>query len=296
MWRYWLSVGRRAHAHFTFFVSGAYLVDWAHRMRYRPPGHDRGTSAIGFALTAGDLTVARTLRGIDAGYRAGDEIGTHFVGHFCGPGGVGDWTAGDWRSELVQFGALLFTPGRKLPFGRSEVAGDRTPCLEGKLGVLYPVLAKLGFRYDASAVAPLGTWPQRRLGLWSFPLLELPFTGHTFPVISMDYNFFANQAGLTPAAAERQTYASLWAAFRTSYLGHRAPLSIGQHFETWDAWAYDHALARFLLHACRLPEVRCVSFRELADFLDSVPARRLARYETGRFPPFPGGRALLNRS
>src|SRR5438477_12961636 len=84
MWTYWRAVARRAHAHFTFFVSGAYLVDWAHRMRYQPPGHEPGTSAIGFALPSGDLTVAGTLRGIVAGYRDGDEIGTHFVGHFCG--------------------------------------------------------------------------------------------------------------------------------------------------------------------------------------------------------------------
>src|SRR6266566_2690486 len=130
MWSYWLSVARRARADFTFFVSGVYLVDWAHRMRYRPPGHESGTSAIGFALPSGDLTVARTLRGIVAGYRDGNEIGTHFNGHFCGPGGVGDWTAADWRSELEQFYALLLHAG-KLPFGRREIVGDRTPCLEG---------------------------------------------------------------------------------------------------------------------------------------------------------------------
>jgi hypothetical protein len=284
MWTYWRAVARRAHAHFTFFVSGAYLLDWAHRRRYRPPGHAPGSSAIGFALPSGDLTVRRTLRGIEAGYRGGHEIGTHFVGHFCGPGGVGDWTAADWRSELEQFDALLFGAGRKLPFGRGEIIGDRTPCLEGNLTVLYPVLRRLGFRYDASRLAPLGQWPQRTLGLWSFPLSELPFVGHTFRVVSMDYNIFANQVGLTPARAARQTYRTLWNAFRANYLGNRAPLSIGQHFETWSSWAYDRALTRFLLAACRLPEVRCVSFRELADFLDSVPPARLRRYQAGCFP------------
>lgn len=296
MWSYWRSVARRAHARFTFFVSGAYLLDWAHRLRYRPPGHDPGTSAIGFAFPTGDLTVAKTLHGIVAGYGDGDEIGTHFIGHFCGPGGVGDWTSADWRSELQQFDALLFAAGRRLPFGRDEIAGDRTPCLEGNLRALYPVLKQLGFRYDASRIAPLGQWPQRVLGLWSFPLAEIPFIGHTFRVLSMDYNFFANQVEYSSARAERQTYRSLWNAFRASYLGNRAPLSIGQHFETWDSWAYDHALTRFLLAACRLPEVRCASFRQLADFLDSVPAARLRRYRTGRFPPLPGARARLNHS
>jgi hypothetical protein len=134
MWSYWLGVGRRAGAHFTFFVSGAYLLDWSHRMQYHPPREPAGSSAIGFAQAAGDLTVARTLRGIREGYLAGDEIGTHFVGHFCGPGGVGGWTASDWRRELDQFFSLLFR--RKLPFGRSEIVGDRTQCLEGNLRAL----------------------------------------------------------------------------------------------------------------------------------------------------------------
>jgi hypothetical protein len=271
MWTYWRSVAQRAHAHFTFFVSGAYLVDWAHRTRYHPPQLPPGTSSIGFALPTGDLTVANTLAGIRAGYRDGDEIGTHFVGHFCGQGGVGDWTAADWRRELGQFEALLFRPGRKLPFGPGEVVGDRTPCLEGNLSVLYPVLRSLGYRYDASRTAPLGTWPQRIDGIWSFPLLVVPFVGHTFSVVSMDYNLFANQVDLSPAQVERQAYRTLWNAFRASYLGNRAPLSIGQHFETWDSWAYDRALTRFLLRACRLPEVRCTTFRALADFLDSLP-------------------------
>src|SRR3954464_10641840 len=69
MWTYWRSVARRAHAHFTFFVSGAYVVDWAHRTRSPPPHLEPGASAIGFALPTGDLTVAKTLAGIRAGYR-----------------------------------------------------------------------------------------------------------------------------------------------------------------------------------------------------------------------------------
>src|SRR4029077_3195860 len=189
-------------------------------------------------------------------------------------------------SELDQFYKLLFGAGR-LPFGRSEIVGDRTPCLEGNLSALYPVLKRFGSRYAAGRLAPLGQWPQRTLGIWSFPLLEIPFVGHTFRVVSMDYNFFANQVTLSPARAELETYRSLWNAFRVRYLGNRAPLSIGQHFETWESAAYDNALTRFLLTAARLPEVRCVNFRELAGFLDSVPPARLRHYRTGRFPRLP---------
>src|SRR6266702_39471 len=44
LWEYWRGVAKRAHAHFTFFVSGVYLVDWAHHDRYAPPRNPRGSS------------------------------------------------------------------------------------------------------------------------------------------------------------------------------------------------------------------------------------------------------------
>jgi hypothetical protein len=133
--------------------------------------------------------------------------------------------------------------------------------------VLYRVLAGNGFRYDASQVARLGVWPERERGLWSVPLLELPFGGHTFRVVSMDYNFLANQTG-SRERVEQETFSTLRRAFRTVYRANRAPLSIGYHFETWHEWAYDRALVRFLTETCRLPEVRCASMRELVDWLD----------------------------
>jgi hypothetical protein len=273
LWSYWRGVARRAHAHLSFFVSGVYLLDWAHHDRYVPPAEARGSSAIGFAPDAAWIGAMR--RQIALGYREGNEIGTHYNGHFCGPGGVGRWTAADWSAELDEFDRLLFSSNAQLPFGPSEIVGGRTPCLEGNLDALYPVLRRHGFRYDASRVAPLGTWPSKRLGIWSVPLLELPFIGHTFPVVSMDYNLMANQVDETPARIESETYRTFWNAFVASYRGNRAPLSLGIHFETWESWAYDHALTRFLLRACRLPQVRCASYRELVDWLDAHPEPRV---------------------
>jgi hypothetical protein len=276
---HWREVAHEAHATFTFFVSGVYLIDWAQRDRYSPPGLPRGDSAIGFAPDTRWITAMR--RQLALAYRDGDEIGTHYNGHFCGTGGVGDWTAKDWDAELTQFDSLLFHGSPGLPFGRSEIVGGRTPCLEGNLSVLYPVLARRGFRYDASGQALLGAWPVKRDGIWSFPLLELPFVGHTFRVVSMDYNFMANQAGESPAQVESETYRTLWNAFLLSYRGNRAPLTLGNHFETWESWAYDHALTRFLLRACRMPDVRCTSFEKLADWLDALPPQALRGYRTG---------------
>lgn len=274
---YWRGVAHKANARFTFFVSGVYLIDWAQRDRYAPPRLPRGDSAIGFA--PGPQWISAMRRQLALAYRDGDEIGTHYNGHFCGSGGVGDWTAKDWDKELAQFDALLFH-GSPLGFGADEIVGGRTPCLEGNLSVLYPVLARHGFRYDASGQALLGTWPSKRDGIWSFPLLELPFVGHTFRVVSMDYNFMANQRGETSRQIESETYRTLWNAFLASYRGNRAPLTLGNHFETWDRWAYDHALTRFLLRACRMPDVRCTSFEQLADWLDALPPSVLRRYRT----------------
>jgi hypothetical protein len=268
LWGYWRSVGRRAHAHFTFFVSGVYLLDWAHRSLYHPPRHSAGSSDIGFGFPGGELDPRGTARQIATGYREGHEIGTHYNGHFCAPyaGNVGEWTAADWSKELGQFDRLMLRA--KLPFGPSEVVGGRTPCLQGNLGALYPVLARRGFRYDASQSAPLGTWPRRERGIWDLPLPEIPLAGHTFNAISMDYNFLANQVGESAPRVEDEAYRSIWNAFLVSYHGDRAPFSFANHFETWNSWAYDHALARFVRRACGLPDVRCVSYRELVDWLD----------------------------
>ena len=141
-----------------------------------------------------------------------------------GGGQVGGaaWTTAEWSDELNQFFSFLNNwrtnadapNAAPMPFTDRAIVGERTPCLEGNLDVLYRVLAKRGFRYDASHTARLGTWPTRRLGLWSVPLLELPFIGHTFPVVSMDYNFWANQFGEPAARIENETYRTFWNAFR----------------------------------------------------------------------------------
>jgi hypothetical protein len=273
---YWRGVARRAHARFTFFVSGVYLVDWAHHDRYAPPERPRGESAIGFAPD--QAWIAAMRRELALAYRDGDEIGTHYNGHFCGTDGVATWSAADWTQELQEFDRFLVDGAPKLPFGPQAIVGGRTPCLEGNLGILYPVLARHGFRYDASGQVLLGTWPVKRDGIWSFALPELPFVGHTFRVVGMDYNFMANQIDESPAQIESETYRTLWNAFLASYRGNRAPLSLGNHFETWESWAYDHALTRFLLRACRLPDVRCTTYEKLADWLDALPPKALRRY------------------
>src|SRR4051812_48437141 len=89
LWPYWRSVAARAHAHFTYFVSGVYLLADEKRNLYRPPRHGRGVSDIWFARPDGGRSAQAVVRGtlaqIAAGYEEGHEIGTHYNGHFCEP-------------------------------------------------------------------------------------------------------------------------------------------------------------------------------------------------------------------
>src|SRR5436305_2962184 len=101
LWPYWRAVARGAHAHFTFFVSGVYLLPEAERRRYHAPRHRAGVSDIWFAQPDLGLSavqvVRRTRAEIAGAYLEGHEIATHFNGHFCEPyaGNVDTWSAAD---------------------------------------------------------------------------------------------------------------------------------------------------------------------------------------------------------
>ncbi|HEX6492107.1 MAG TPA: hypothetical protein VF112_01275 [Candidatus Dormibacteraeota bacterium] len=290
LWRYWREVARRDHAHLTFLLSGVYLLSSADARLYHPPRRPAGTSDIGFVEAAPGMsdraTIAGLLDEIAAGRAEGNELGTHFNGHFCGPRGVASWTAADWGAELDAFDSLLagarvhshLTEAQAAaPPPPAAIVGARTPCLEGDPGVLYPVLRARGFHYDSSTTANLGEWPVRDRELWSLPLTVVHRSATPYDNVAMDYSFYVNQSGAVDAPAtvepvlEEQTYASYLEAFRTLYASDRAPLIIGHHFTTWNHGAYLRALTRLLDTVCGMPEVRCVSLAELAEWLDAHP-------------------------
>lgn len=97
----------------------------------------------------------------------------------------------------------------------------------------------------------------------------------------MNYSFYVAQSAAAPAPRElpglqQQVLASYDDAFERVYRGNRAPLIVGNHFAPWNGGIYRQALSDFMLDVCSQPDVRCVSFAELADWLDSQPAQRLA--------------------
>ncbi|MBN0048727.1 hypothetical protein JS756_32515 [Streptomyces actuosus] len=285
-------VAKDNHATMTYFLSGVYMLPESKRDLYRPPQHSPGRSDIGFNDQQGITDTVKQLR---LAWIEGNEIGTHFNGHFCGKnGGVGEWSVEEWKDEINQAKQFVRTwktnTGVKnaapLPFDYDkELIGARTPCLEGRKNFM-KAARELGFRYDSSGVNNQ-VWPGRKEGLWDLSMQLVPFPGHSYEQLTMDYNFMVNQSGTAtqgdPAKREfwgDQMRDGLLDGFRRAYDGNRAPLIIGNHFESWNGGTYMRAVEEVVQTVCNKPDVRCVSFRQLADWLDAQDPQALAKLRT----------------
>jgi hypothetical protein len=279
--------GKRYGATQSFFLSGIYTLPESKAKRYAPPGHAAGASDIGYLK---DKNIRATVRQVRKAWLDGNEIGTHFNGHFCGPNGVGQWTSEQWKSEIRQARWFVehwktttgFKREESLPFDYDkELIGGRSPCLEGQQELLRAA-RQMGFRYDSSGN---GTqiWPKKKGGLWDVPMQEVPMTGRKFETLSMDYNFLANQSGTVDGAVSkrasygRQMQDGLMKGFGRAYNGNRAPLIIGNHFERWNGGVYMNAVEHVMKSVCQKREVRCVSFRQLVNWFDKQDPKMLAK-------------------
>ncbi|RSS61094.1 hypothetical protein EF912_07665 [Streptomyces sp. WAC07061] len=288
-----LGLAKDHGAAMTFFLSGLYLLPESKKDLYRPPNNPVGASDIGYLK---DENVRSTLRHVRQAWLDGHEIGTHFNGHFCsGAGSVAHWTPDDWRSEIEQATAFVtgwrthtgFTDLEPLPFDyRVELTGARTPCLLGQ-DALLPTARALGWRYDSSSPGGLQRWPVKKEGVWDLPLQSLPFPGHSFEVLSMDYNILANQSRNTTRGVaanypgwRAQATATYLGGFRRAYETNRAPLFIGNHFEEWNGGIYMDAVEEALKTMADKKDVRLVSFRQFTDWLDVQDPKVLAGLRT----------------
>jgi hypothetical protein len=292
-------VAQADNATMTFFLSGVYMLPENKRDLYKPPQHSEGSSEIGFN---DDKGIADTVKQLRLAWLEGNEIGTHFNGHFCGKnGGVGEWSVADWKDEIAQ--AKRFVKSWKtntgmrksapLPFDYDkELIGARTPCLEGQQNFM-KAARELGFRYDTSGVNNQ-VWPAKKQGLWDLSMQLVPFPGHSYETLTMDYNYMVNQSGTrTQGDPDKfdhwgaQMRDSLLKGFHRAYDGNRAPLVIGNHFESWNGGTYMRAVDQVVQNVCNKPDVRCVSFHQLADWLDAQDPQVLAKLrslEVGEAP------------
>ncbi|MFF9216124.1 polysaccharide deacetylase family protein [Streptomyces viridosporus] len=276
-------------AHMTFFLTGIYLVPKGKKELYSPPQHPQGSAAISFPT---DEHIRTTLEQLGGAWKDGHEIGTHFNGHFCGEKGGGDWSVEEWKSEIDQFYGFVekwkthtgYTDLDPLPFDiRKEVTGGRAPCLEGQANLL-KAAKDYGWRYDASSAGDFQIWPKKKDGIWDFPLQMLPYEGGKYQGLSMDFNFLYNQSGGEtdgdPAMYpqwQQQTVNTYMNGFNRVYYGSRAPLFIGNHFEQWNGGIYMKAVDEVIKSVCPRKDVQCVSFRELADWMDAQKPATLER-------------------
>ncbi|NBE56844.1 hypothetical protein [Streptomyces boluensis] len=299
-----LELAREHDAHMTFFLSGLYLLPEEKKRVYTPPNNPVGASDIGY-LTNPHLK--ETLTHVRQAWLDGHEIGTHFNGHFCGgSGSVARWSQAHWRDEIQQAKSFVqrwrthtgWERLPSLPFDYDkELVGGRTPCLLGQENLL-PVARELGWRYDASSPGGVQRWPEKKLGVWDLPLQALPFPGHTFEVLSMDYNILANQSKNSTRAPSynypawrRQATESYLAGFNRAYETNRAPLFIGNHFEEWNGGIYMDAVEETLRTVADKKDVRLVSFRQFVDWLDVQDPAVLASLRSLQVGERPSGRS-----
>ncbi|MFF0434764.1 hypothetical protein ACFYU9_21325 [Streptomyces sp. NPDC004327] len=293
------TVGKKYGATMTYFLSGVYLLPEEKRDLYDPPQHSPGRSDIGFNDVEGIRDTVRQLRGA---WEEGNEIGTHFNGHFCGKdGGVGTWSVDEWKSEINQAKSFVkhwktnagLKAEQPLPFDYDkELVGARTPCLEGRENFV-KAASQMGFRYDTSGVNDQ-IWPKKDQGLWDLSMQLVPVPGRAFQTLSMDYNFLVNQSGTTQGDPSQHEYwgnqmrDGLVQAFERSYRGNRAPLIIGNHFESWNGGTYMRAVEDTIATVCVQKDVKCVSFRQLADWLDAQDPAVIAKMRTLKVGEAPG--------
>ncbi|MFJ8434491.1 hypothetical protein ACIQ9P_24645 [Kitasatospora sp. NPDC094019] len=299
-----LKLAEEHKASMTFFLSGIYALPKGRSELYQPPKHSVGASDIPYLS---DGAVKNTIKLVSQAWLAGHEIGTHFNGHFCSTrpdgNGVNKWTPEDWQSEIDQAVGFVtqwrtntgFTDVDPLPFDyKKELIGGRTPCLEGQKALL-PTAAALGWKYDASSSGGQQIWPQKVQDgkVWDLPLQSIPFPGHTFQVLSMDYNILANQSKVTNGDPAKfndwrtQARDSYLAGFDRAYNGNRAPFFIGNHFEQWNGGIYMDAVEETLKTVAGKPEVRLVSFKQLVEWLevqDQSTLRKLRTLNVGQAP------------
>lgn len=296
---------------FTYFVNPTYYLGPENKKTYKTPYLGPGHSCIGWSNATGDIParIARTNKAFETGH----EIGSHANAH-CDQSGKDSadpmfghpWDESAWNSEFDQFNYLLFnafqingvkplTPGKLgngFSFGQDEVVGFRAPKLAVTAG-LWPTLAKFKFRYDTSKTSAPDYWPQKQTwGGWNFPLAQIKIAGTTKKTLSMDYNWLfyhsggQSKPGITPAEAQRMTDQMLDSYkyyFKTNYFGNRAPVHIGHHFSKWNLGAYWTAMQAFAKFVCNKPEVRCVTYKEYANWLDSLSPATLESYRQGQF-------------
>ena len=149
-----------------------------------------------------------------------------------------------------------------------------------------------GFRYHTNGGVEPDAWPVKENNLWRFSLANIRVAGMRrenavdglqFPGRAIRWGSIIRSCAIITA---RRCWTRYLDYFKANYTGNRAPLHIGHHFNDYQRGAYREALKTFARSVCGLPEVRCVSYKMLADIHGQAEART-------RSPP---GRRAISRA
>lgn len=296
-WQYYNDIASKVPFRFTGFLTGLYLLSDSSKQYYQGPGHQRGWSSLGAWNTQDELV--QEIADLNAAHLQGNEIGTHFNGHFCSdnPPGSGDWSTADWNAEMDQFFGFMtnvqsnngLTSSTTLNFGPDDIKGARTPCLEGDPDQLFQALKGHGLTYDSSFTRRGISWPTRSEpdGLWQMGMAEFPVHGTEHFQVTMDYNFYytqrsASSEGVTAeesAADAAQVQATYQDMYDATIAGNRAPLILGNHFNAWNNNAYTESLGNFLLANCGKPDTYCVPYVDVISWMEMQDPSVLAELQ-----------------
>lgn len=297
MWNETLKFAKVNNIKFSYFISGVYFLLDSNRMDYVEPTFGPGKSAIGFAGDSKKNLVTRVAF-VNRAYDEGHTIGSHANGHFDGS----SWALPQWELEFEEFTHLIFNVFTQnglnqgphtnpYHFTSEQIVGFRAPQL-GTNQDMYQALQKRSFAFDTSQTSSMDYWPKKRGSLWNFPLSELRIFETGKQTISMDYNFYFNQSGARPDLANAEKYRmqmlkTYLGYFYTNYYGNRAPVHIGHHFSKWNGGAYWLALEDFVKTVCVLPEVKCVSYQSLLNYMNTLTKAQIDAFQAGHFSKLP---------
>jgi hypothetical protein len=271
--------------HFTYFINAVYLLDPAHYSLFKAPGIQRGVSNIGFATSKAD--VLKRIEQINYAISEGHEIGSHNAGHFTGT----NWIYEDWMDQFRLFDSIVYdvnklNPEYSLNLKKGDIVGFRAPDL-GVNNEMYRALKDEGFMYDTSKVDFGHSWPTKdEYGLWQFSLPTITIedinTNKMRYTIGMDYSLYVLQTQAkdlvkkgTPEWDElyRVTLDSFIKYFYRNYKSNHAPVYMANHFSSWNDGVYWEAMKAFAREVCILKDVKCVSFKELAVYMNGLDSK-----------------------
>lgn len=290
--------------HFTYFVSGIHFFPGRYRHQYRSYVYHKGRHQMkrGHAVIhfgGKEALIQQRIASLFRSLQEGHEIGSHIIGHFDGKG----WTQFQWEEEFKQFNGVMWPvlKDRRMTdplhwysgpnlVSSLGILGFRAPFLSTSPG-LWPVMKKHGLRYDASGIQKKHLWPSKnKVGIWRFLLAPLQISGSGKRTLSMDWNFFFAQTGgkidRSPKRRNlymRQTLDTYRRYFMHNYHGNRAPIHIGHHLVSLNGYGYWKAYRQFAQEVCSLPEVKCTTYKDLMNYMESLSPETIRAYQRQQF-------------